>query len=95
MRTQTSTAGPVDAVGRWLGEVSYGIYLWHIIVLEVLLGGPPGAPARAHSPLHALVLLTATTAGAVACAAASWYGLERPLLRAGARRRAIVAPTAA
>lgn len=62
---------------RLLGELSYGIYLWHLALLIAI--------ARA---LHwkvfsgSFVELYLLTAGsAVAVAAVSWFGMERPLLR--------------
>jgi peptidoglycan/LPS O-acetylase OafA/YrhL len=56
----------------WLGRISYGVYLWHIAVFYMLgklgwIGGPLFWPA-------AFVLT-------FALAAASFYGLERPILR--------------
>lgn len=57
----------------WLGLVSYGIFLWHYpIVLKL---GTPGA-GLAFVPLLVLALGLST-----ACAAASYYLLERPALR--------------
>jgi peptidoglycan/LPS O-acetylase OafA/YrhL len=60
-------------VVAWLGLVSYGIFLWHYVVTLEL--GSPGAGAP-----FVLVLL-GTLAIAVACAAASYYIVERPILR--------------
>jgi peptidoglycan/LPS O-acetylase OafA/YrhL len=57
----------------WLGLVSYGIFLWHYAV--VLRLGAPG------EGLAFWPLLGATLTIAVACAALSYYALERPLLR--------------
>jgi peptidoglycan/LPS O-acetylase OafA/YrhL len=62
---------------RWLGTVSYGIFLWNMIVVTVvmrvldfsLFGGS-----------FALVLLVTYLATAL-IAAASWYLVERPTLR--------------
>ena len=63
---------------RWIGERSYGIYLWHfpIIVLTT--------PADAHGPdlLRALLQLAAT----LVIAALSWKYVENPI-RHGALRR--------
>jgi peptidoglycan/LPS O-acetylase OafA/YrhL len=62
----------------WLGLVSYGIFLWHyVIALEL---GLPGE-GLAFAPL-----LVATVAITVPIAAASYYLVERPLLRFKYRR---------
>lgn len=74
----------------WLGLVSYGIFLWQFPVLIGLLDlGLIDGMSRSVS---FAVLLPATVAGTVACAAFSYYALERPLMRwsrrdRGARRR--------
>jgi peptidoglycan/LPS O-acetylase OafA/YrhL len=74
-------------VMAWVGTVSYGVYLWHIALLRVL-NGPALAPANHPGGIgQALVLFLATTAGAIALGAASWYLVERPAQRFVARRR--------
>lgn len=57
----------------WLGLVSYGVFLWHYPVVLAL--GP------AHRTLGFLSLTAGTLAIAVAGAAASYYLLERPVMR--------------
>jgi peptidoglycan/LPS O-acetylase OafA/YrhL len=61
----------------WVGTVSYGIYLWHLMVLELISRRPD-----ARSVAGAMVLWFAVLGGAVVLGAASWYLLERPLQRA-------------
>jgi peptidoglycan/LPS O-acetylase OafA/YrhL len=63
---------------RWLGRVSYSVYLWHVpLIAETVRRWPDlGALGRA------LVVVPAT----LAVATASWVLVEKPLLR-GARRR--------
>jgi peptidoglycan/LPS O-acetylase OafA/YrhL len=64
--------------GRWLGDVSYGIYLWHGLFLRQIHQwgfNPPGPVALRW--LEWIVLAALPT---IAFAAASWYGLERPAL---------------
>ena len=57
----------------WLGTISYGIYLWHLVWLQWLI---QHLATRGFWPLLALtILLTIPTA------ALSWYAVERPLLR--------------
>ena len=61
----------------WLGLVSYGIFLWHYpVVLELSEAG-----VESFVPL-----LAATLAITVPVAAASYYAVERPLLRLKYRR---------
>ena len=62
---------------RWLGAISYGIYLWQLpVILELQQQGWMASPGRA-------ALAVAAVAVTVGVAAASWYAIERPILRAG------------
>ena len=67
----------------WLGLVSYGIFLWHASLLVDVFHGASGLIPWTRFISSLLV----TTAAAVGCAAASYYLLERPLLRFKDRRR--------
>ncbi len=71
----------------WCGTISYGIYLWHLLVLDLL--APRLFPAgRSGSPGQTGLMLLLVVAGAVACGAVSWYVVERPLQRlSGSQRR--------
>jgi peptidoglycan/LPS O-acetylase OafA/YrhL len=69
-------------VALWLGVVSYGIYLWHVTVLQAL--EDVGFQRSLH--FHPFIVVTLVTVAATCLlAAASWYGAERPILRAGSR----------
>lgn len=62
----------------WVGAISYGIFLWHLPILFELgdlqaSGWLPGDPF--------LVLSAATIAITTVCAAASYYAIERRLMR--------------
>lgn len=72
--------GEVDGLPRrllanrivaWLGLISYGVFLWHYVVILQLDGGStPFIP-----------VLFITLAVTIPCSAASYYFVERPLLR--------------
>ena len=68
-------ANPVVA---WLGVVSYGIFLWHFVFAQQLGGGRYDGGF--------VVVLLGTLAFSTACAAASYYLVERPILRFKYRR---------
>jgi peptidoglycan/LPS O-acetylase OafA/YrhL len=71
-----------NPLAAWLGLVSYGIYLWHVTVLQAL--EDLGFQRSLH--FHPFIVVTLVTlALTCAIAALSWYLAERPLLRAGSR----------
>jgi len=78
-------AGPAGLLERqpirWLGTVSYGLYLWHLPVLYGL---------RAHEllPYRSTLESMGVVLGlSLVLAAISWYALERPIMRLTQRRR--------
>jgi len=74
-----------NRVALWLGTVSYGIYLWHVSVIQALQQWGVLGRIHWHPFVVGALLALVLTAGV---AALSWYLLERPLLRSGGRPRA-------
>lgn len=84
-----------NPVLRWLGEISYGIFLWHLTVMFALAD----RGANDWLPGNPFVSLTLSTlAVTIPLAAASYYLVERPLMRTTwprrARRAAVAEPPA-
>lgn len=80
--TELLTDSPVAGLTRWLGDISYAVFLWHVLVLQVafklldlqLFAAPFGLT---------LVLVTVVSVG---LAHLSWSLLERPVLALAHRR---------
>ena len=60
---------------RYLGEVSYGIYLWHLFAIAICL----------QAGLAPMPMLVAALGLTIATAALSWHTFEKPILRLGRR----------
>ncbi|MBY8872841.1 acyltransferase [Micromonospora sp. PLK6-60] len=76
----TRTKGLFDTIlGRWLGRVSYGLFLWHPFVLESIYV-LDDRPDFTGDPLGTFLL---TVAGGLVLAAISYYAVERPFQRWG------------
>jgi peptidoglycan/LPS O-acetylase OafA/YrhL len=65
----------------WIGLVSYGFYLYHSIVIAQL----NELAVEHHLPSRYLLVLIGSFAVTCVCAAASYYLLERPIMRLGRR----------
>lgn len=78
----------------WVGVVSYGIFLWNTTVLDQLAEAGFEPPLGIHPYIAWSLAALVPTLGV---AAASWYGLERPIIRLGRARpeRTTAAPEVA
>lgn len=64
------SAGAAVRPMLYLGKISYGIYLWHLLVL---------LPLQQHFQLHGAALMLAVLTGTIALATLSWAWLENPI----------------
>jgi len=88
---------------RYLAKISFGIYIWHFLILEIIRQyfAPTYGWAGISDTNYWLVLVTISLALAIIAGSLSWYGIESPVLnwakRLEGRRReaASLQPTAA
>jgi peptidoglycan/LPS O-acetylase OafA/YrhL len=82
-RPQQFSPSPLRAVGSWLGERSYSIYLWHFpIILAVYERGPLTLPPPVGGYAWRLPVVLLIT---LVVAAASYRLIERPGMELGRR----------
>lgn len=67
----------------YLGTISYGVFLWHLVLLRLISSGLGLAPFSGGF----WILWPLTVLASIAVASASWFALERPLQRLTHRRR--------
>ncbi len=73
-------------VAAWVGTISYGIYLWHFPVLELI--GPHMSSHPGSASIGVVVSTwTLVIAGGIGAGAASWYLIERPFQRVFGRHQ--------
>lgn len=66
---------------RYLARISFGIYIYHVLVLTLLEHFVFGSGVPAASVLQSYGLLAATLGVTIAAAHLSWYRLEQPIIR--------------
>jgi len=66
---------------RWVGRVSYSVYLWHVPVVIYLVRWE-----QPHNTSRDLTLLATAAAASALLAAVSYYAIEQPFLRLKDRR---------
>jgi peptidoglycan/LPS O-acetylase OafA/YrhL len=77
-----------------LGAISYGMYLWHVPILEQLVPHIGGTPSRWILGTPVTTLFIATLVLAAAAAAITYWMIERPLHKPPTARDASPAPPA-
>lgn len=86
--TEVLAASPLAGAARWLGDISYAVFLWHVLVLQVAFAL---LDLRLFAAPFALTLLLVTVIS-VGLAHLSWTLLERPVLYWAHRPRGAPAP---
>lgn len=87
-------AGPLPRVlaspsARYLGRISYAVFLWHVLVLQEVYSVTGWRLFTGHF----LGVSFLTTVATLVVASVSWRVLERPLLERGSKRRSEKAPS--
>ena len=71
---------PIYRIAFYLGEISYGIYLWHLpVILLLKKSGLQNPPVFLITTLMCVVMLSAI----------SWHFIEKPVIRWSRNRPAI------
>jgi peptidoglycan/LPS O-acetylase OafA/YrhL len=75
------------SVARFLGTVSYGLYVWHVPVIAAINRWTPFREWTESwpSPAIGLLLFAVALPASVAVASVSWFAFERPFVRLKAR----------
>jgi len=78
-RSKVGTPDPVGRATTFLGNISYGIFCYHLIVLKLV------EAAIGHEAFRGnfVTLWTLTVAGSILVATCSYYLIERPIIRWG------------
>ncbi|MFB7915473.1 acyltransferase family protein [Streptomyces sp. NPDC056061] len=90
-RSRTIDAIVDNPVTRYLGRISYGIYLWHFAVMYFwfesgnIFGTTPALMDKLRGTIGFPELITAVVIGTVLIASISHYVVERPVLNAVGR----------
>ncbi|MFE7131884.1 acyltransferase family protein [Streptomyces sp. NPDC057638] len=90
-RSRVMDAVVGNPVARYLGRISYGIYLWHFAVMYFwfetgsVFGTEPGLMNQLRGTIGFGELMTAVLVGSVLAATVSHYAVERPVVNAVAR----------
>lgn len=93
-----------NPVTRYLGRISYGVYLWHFAIMYVwfetgsVFGTEPALMQQLRGTIPFPELMSAVLVGSVLAATVSYYLLEKPIISAvgrWARRKEAVASAAA
>lgn len=85
---EQAATSPLAPLCRFLGEVSYGVFLWHVLVLQIVFAAL-GLSLFAAPFVPVLVLVTVVSTG---LAALSWALVERPLIAWAHRAPAAAEP---
>lgn len=80
--TEMLAESPLAGLARWLGDISYAVFLWHVVVLQVAF---EVLDLQLFAAPFALTLVLVTVVS-VGLAHLSWSLLERPVLARAHRR---------
>ena len=79
----TGSAWMSNRALRFIARISYGMYVWHLVVRRLLLANvslPDASSAHGFWSYYALVAL-GTLGGTIGVALVSWYAIEQPILK--------------
>ena len=77
----TGSAWMSNRALRFIARISYGMYVWHLVVRRLILASLPDASSAHGFWSYYVLVALGTLGGTIVVALVSWYAIEQPILK--------------